>query len=52
MYLVCMHPDNAYNTYELIQVQRLEKEMNALFDIRREKAKTIVLTDAPPIDDA
>ena len=52
MYLVCMHPDNAYNTYELIQVQRLEKEMNALFDIRREQAKTIVLTDAPPIDDA
>jgi ATP-dependent exoDNAse (exonuclease V) beta subunit len=48
MYLVCMHPDNAYKTYERIQVQRLEKEMNDLFDIRREEAKQVVLTDAPP----
>jgi hypothetical protein len=46
MFLVRLHPDNAYKTYERIEVQRLDAEMDALFAIRKEEAKTIILEDA------
>jgi hypothetical protein len=34
LYLVCIHPDNAYKSYERIQVPILEKEMTDLFNVR------------------
>lgn len=34
LYLVCLHPDNAYKSYERIQVPVLEKEMKDLLEIR------------------
>jgi len=37
LYLVCLHPDNAYKTYERIRVPFLEREINDLFRIRREQ---------------
>lgn len=35
LYLVCLHPDNQYKTYDRIEVPILEKELNDLFDERR-----------------
>ena len=35
LYLICVHPDNPYQTYDRIKVPVLEKEMNDLFDLRR-----------------
>jgi len=35
MYLVCLHPDNAYKTYDRIEVPVLAKEMNDLFELRK-----------------
>jgi hypothetical protein len=35
LYLVCLHPDNPYKTYDRIEVPFLEKEMQDLFDERR-----------------
>ena len=37
MYLVCMHPDNPYKNYERIEVPVLEKELDALFEYRRQQ---------------
>jgi hypothetical protein len=37
MYLVCLHPDNVYKTYERIKVPSLPTEMEALFQLRREQ---------------
>jgi len=37
LYLVCLHPDNPYKTYERIQVPFLEKEMEDLFEYRRQQ---------------
>jgi hypothetical protein len=37
MYLVCLHPDNKYKTYERIQVPLLKKEMDDLFSLRLEQ---------------
>jgi len=34
LYLVCLHPDNAYKSYERIQVPVLEKEMKDLLELR------------------
>lgn len=34
LYLVCMHPDNKYKTYQRIQVPVLEKEMAELVKYR------------------
>ena len=34
MYLVCMHPDNVYKTYQRIEVPDLQKEMNELLSLR------------------
>ena len=35
LYLVCLHPDNPYKSYDRIEVPFLEKEMQLLFDERR-----------------
>jgi len=35
LYLVCLHPNNPYKTYDRIEVPFLEQEMRALFDYRR-----------------
>jgi len=35
MYLICIHPDNAYKTYDRIDVPFLDKEMNDLFEHRK-----------------
>jgi hypothetical protein len=37
MYLVCLHPDNVYKTYERIKVPDLPSEMEKLFQLRREQ---------------
>ncbi len=37
LYLVCLHPDNPYKTYDLIEVPFLEKEMRLLFEERRKE---------------
>lgn len=34
MYLVCLHPDNAYKTYERFKVPILDKEMADLMEVR------------------
>ncbi len=34
LYLVCMHPNNKYKTYQRIQVPVLEKEMEELVKLR------------------
>jgi len=34
LYLVCLHPDNAYRSYERIQVPVLEQEMKDLLELR------------------
>ena len=46
MCLVCLHPNNASKTYEVHEVQNLEKEIADLMELRRqqveeEKTKTI-----------
>lgn len=35
LYLIRLHPDNPYQTYDRIQVPILEKEMNDLFEYRK-----------------
>lgn len=35
LYLVCLHPDNVYKQYDRIEVPVLDKEMDALFELRR-----------------
>jgi hypothetical protein len=37
LYLVCLHPDNQYKTYDRIEVPILEKELNELFEERRKE---------------
>jgi hypothetical protein len=37
LYLVCIHPDNIYKTYERIKVPFLEKEMKDLVKERMEE---------------
>lgn len=39
LYLVCLHPDNPYKTYERIQVPFLEKELKLLFEERRKEVE-------------
>jgi hypothetical protein len=34
LYLVCLHPDNQYKTYERIEVPSLQNELDALFELR------------------
>lgn len=37
LYLVCLHPDNQYKTYDRILVQKIDKEIDALFELRRKE---------------
>jgi CRISPR/Cas system-associated exonuclease Cas4 (RecB family) len=39
LYLVCIHPDNPYKTYDRIKVPFLEKEMKDLFEQRRKQVE-------------
>ena len=41
LYLVCLHPDNPIKTYDRIKIDVLEKEMDALFELRRENVKSL-----------
>jgi hypothetical protein len=36
LYLVCLHPDNVYKTYERIQVPFLDKDIENLMKYRKE----------------
>jgi len=36
MYLIVLHPDNPYNTYDRIQCHDLRKEIKDLFELRRQ----------------
>jgi hypothetical protein len=40
LYLVCLHPDNQYKTYDRILVQKIDKEIDALFELRRKQIET------------
>jgi len=40
LYLVCIHPENPYKTYDRIEVPFLEKEMAELFEARRLEIET------------
>lgn len=37
LYLVCLHPDNQYKTYDRILVQKIDKEIDELFELRRKE---------------
>jgi hypothetical protein len=37
MYLVCLHPDSGYKTYDRIEVSFMEKEMDDLFALRKQQ---------------
>jgi hypothetical protein len=37
LYLICIHPDNPYKTYQRIEVPVMEKEMKALFALRAQQ---------------
>jgi hypothetical protein len=39
LFLVVLHPDNQYKTYERIEVNYLEKEMNDLWELRKQEIK-------------
>ena len=41
LYLVCMHPENPYKTYDRIEVPILEEEMRALFACRRQEVESM-----------
>lgn len=45
LYLVCLHPDNPLKTYEKIEAQDLSKEVNALFEVRRQKIEQIKMEE-------
>ena len=37
LFLVCLHPDSTYKTYDRISVPILEKEIDHLFEVRKEQ---------------
>ena len=41
LYLVCIHPDNPYKTYERIEVPFLNDEIKKLFELRLSEVKEI-----------
>jgi hypothetical protein len=41
MYLVCMHPNNVYKTYDRIEVLSMEKEMKDLFALRKTQVEAM-----------
>jgi hypothetical protein len=45
--LVCLHPDNANGTYQIIDVPFLEKEIADLFEYRRSMLKPKVGAEGP-----
>jgi hypothetical protein len=47
LYLVCLHPDSPYKTYDRIEVPVLEKEIRDLFEVRRlEVAEMVKQTES------
>jgi len=46
--LVCLHPDNANGSYQIIEVPFLEKEISELFDYRRTMVSTQGTKVVPP----
>ena len=47
--LVCLHPDNANGSYQIIEVPFLEKEIAELFDYRRSMLHPQSLKVVPPV---
>jgi ATP-dependent exoDNAse (exonuclease V) beta subunit len=41
LYLVCLHPDSGYKTYDRIEVQILDKEIKDLFEFRKTQLEQI-----------
>lgn len=41
LYLVCLHPDNPYKTYDRIEVPFLDKEIGDLFAVRRQEVESM-----------
>ena len=39
LYLICLHPDNVYKSYERIKVDFMDKEIKALYDLRLQQVK-------------
>jgi CRISPR/Cas system-associated exonuclease Cas4 (RecB family) len=39
LYLVCLHPENVYKSYQRIEVKVLDKEMTAMYNYRLEQVK-------------
>ena len=39
LYLVCLHPENVYKSYQRIKVEVLDKEMAAMYHYRLEQVK-------------
>jgi hypothetical protein len=44
--LVCLHPDNAYKTYDRIPVPIMEKEMADLFELRKRQVESAATTES------
>jgi hypothetical protein len=40
LYLICIHPENPYKTYQRIEVPVLEKEIDALFAIKKSQVES------------
>ena len=41
LYLICLHPNNPYKTYDRIEVPFMEKELNDLFAVRKTQVTTV-----------
>ena len=41
LYLICLHPDSGYKTYDRIEVQILDKEIKDLFEFRKTQLEQI-----------
>jgi hypothetical protein len=37
LFLVCLHPNSGYDTYDRISVPILEKELDDLFEVRKKQ---------------
>lgn len=47
LYLICIHPDNPYKTYDRIKVPVLQKEMDDLFELRRIHVQNMLSQQKP-----
>ena len=45
LFLICLHPDNPYKTYDRIEVNVLDTEMNDLLEVRRKEVEMMKKTD-------